>query len=179
MWFETYWSTVLRQKKWIDTGYKLSVGDICLIADLLNTYGYPTLARISDIENDSYGEPRYFKLEYRKRPEAKVTTIKRTAQSLILVLECQDQSQGQGPSQLPARSSAGAGVEESESAAATHQVGDHLDMPVYHTAAGQDLNNIDHLNYVQMENIGDSLQKKKLKVKYETGLDKIRNMKKS
>ena len=52
-------------------------------------------------------------------------------------------------------------------------------MPVYHTAAGQDLNNIDHLNYVQLENIGDSLQKKKLNVKYETGLDLIKNMKKS
>ena len=179
LWFETYWSTVLRQKKWIDTEYKLSVGDICLIADLLNTYGYPTLARVSDIENDSYGVPRYFKLEYRKRPEAKVTTVKRTAQSLILVLECQDQSQGQGHSQLPAGSSTDAGVEESESAAATYQAGGHLDMPVYHTAAGQDLNNIDHLNYVQLENIGDSLQKKKLKVKYETGLDLIKNMKKS
>ena len=172
---------MLRQKKWIDTGYKLSVGDICLIADLLNTYGYPTLARVSDMENDSFGEPRYFKLEYRKRPGAKVTTIKRTAQSLILVLECQDQSQGQRPSQLPAGSPSGAGVEESESADATHQVDDHLDMPVaHHTAGGgQDLNNIDHLNYVQMENIGDNLHKKKLKVKYEAGLDKIRNMKKS
>ena len=98
---------------------------------------------------------------------------------MILVLECQDQSQGQGHSQPPAGSSAGAGVEESESAADTHQVVDHLDVPVYQTAAGQNLNSIDHLNYIQLGNIGASLQKKKLKGKYESGLDQIKNMKKS
>ena len=169
LWFETYWSTVVRQKKWINTDYKLSIGDICLIADLLNSYGYPTLALVHDIENDSYETARYYTMMYRKKPGVKPSTVKRTAQSLILVQE------GQGQPQLPADG----GAEESESAATTQQAADHLDTPVWHTTAGQTFDTgIDHLKYVQLENISDSMQRKKLKVRFDTGLNQIKNMKK-
>ena len=84
-WDNLYKSSVLQQKKWMNTNHNLEVDDVVLIIDLKNKLNYPKHGKISRIETDHTGTERYFHIEYKigKRTHS----VKRTAQSLVLILK--------------------------------------------------------------------------------------------
>ena len=120
-WFSLYHHTVLAQSKWMtSTSLSLKEGSIVLINDLLTPLYYPVLGRISKIEEDSTGIPRYFTVEYKRmkvdnsarRPDEKYSytkkyfSVRRPASSLLLLLtpeddQCSDNEETQA---LPADS---------------------------------------------------------------------------
>ena len=84
-WDNLYKSSVLQQKKWMDTNHDLEKDDIVLITDLKNKLNYPKHGKISNIEMDHTGTDRYYIIQYKigKRTQS----VKRTAQSLVLILK--------------------------------------------------------------------------------------------
>jgi hypothetical protein len=84
-WENLYKSSILQQKKWMQTNHDLEKDDIVLITDLKNKLNYPKHGKISNIEMDHTGTDRYFHIEYKigKRTQS----VKRTAQSLVLILK--------------------------------------------------------------------------------------------
>ena len=66
------------------------VGDIVLITDLMTTLNYPMIGRITKGEKDTMGTERYFQVEYKKNKRV-FSTVKRTAQSLCVVMKKDEQ----------------------------------------------------------------------------------------
>ena len=73
--------------------HTLEVGDLVLITDLLGHLNYPRHGKITAVEPDSMGIIRYFHIEY--KTGKKTLSVKRTAQSLILVLKKLEDEQAQ------------------------------------------------------------------------------------
>ena len=69
------------------------VGDIVLIVDLLTKLGYPRLGRIAKVEKDTMGTERYYHVTYKKNKRV-FATVKRTAQSLCMIMK-NDEQEGQ------------------------------------------------------------------------------------
>ena len=84
-WVQLYQSCILRQKKWMESNHSLATGDLVLITDLLGKLNDPRHGVIAAVEPDSVGVERYFIVEY--KTGSKTMTVKRTAQSLVLVLK--------------------------------------------------------------------------------------------
>ena len=84
---------VLRQKKWMSSNHVLAVGDLVLITDLLGHHNYPRHGRITALESDSMNITRYFFIEYKQGK--KTMSVRRTAQSLTLVLQKHEDEQAQ------------------------------------------------------------------------------------
>lgn len=94
-WFEMYYRSVLQQKKWKDLNTSLDEGDLVLIMDMKNEFGYPHIARIVFVKDDTGKIPRYYYCQH-KTPKGTLRTVIRTAQSLCLVLkESENQSADQ------------------------------------------------------------------------------------
>ena len=92
-WEQLYMSCVLRQKKWMTSNHTLEVGDLVLITDLLGHLNYPRHGKITAVEPDSTGIIRYFHIEYKNGK--RTSSVKRTAQSLTLVLKKLEDEQAQ------------------------------------------------------------------------------------
>ena len=61
-----------------------------LITDLLTKLGYPRLGRIAKIDEDSMGTSRYYHVTYKKNKRV-FATVKRTAQSLCMIMKKSEQ----------------------------------------------------------------------------------------
>ena len=86
-WDSLYKSSVLQQKKWMDSNHQLEEQDLVLILDLQTHLNYPRVGRISEIEMDSAGVERYFTVSYKDNNKKKEKSVKRCAQSLVLLLK--------------------------------------------------------------------------------------------
>ena len=64
-WDCLYKSTILKQKKWMQSNHNIEKGDLVLITDLLGKLNNPQHGRISKIEKDNAGVERYFTVEYK------------------------------------------------------------------------------------------------------------------
>ena len=71
--------------------HDLTEGDLVLNTDLLGKWNYPRHGKVSKIEKDNAGVERYFTVEY--KIENRVQSVKRTAQSLVLVLKQAEDAQ--------------------------------------------------------------------------------------
>ena len=69
----------------MSSNHALEIGDLVLITDLLGHLNYPRHGKITAIEPDSTGINRYFHVQYKSGK--KTLSVKRTAQSLTLVLK--------------------------------------------------------------------------------------------
>ena len=87
-WFEFYYRSILTQKKWIDRNAIFELNDLVLILDHKNQFGYPQIAKIVYIKQDSNGVDRYFSCSYKQNNVIK--TLIRTQQSLSLILKNSD-----------------------------------------------------------------------------------------
>ena len=92
-WDQLYLSCVLRQKKWMESNHTLEIGDLVLITDLLGHHNYPRHGKITAVEPDTMGITRYFHIEYKNGK--KTMSVKRTAQSLTIVLKKLEDEQAQ------------------------------------------------------------------------------------
>ena len=92
-WDQLYLSCVLRQKKWMESNHTLEIGDLVLITDLLGHHNYPRHGKITATEPDTMGTTRYFIISYKNNK--KTMSVKRTAQSLTLVLKRREDEQAQ------------------------------------------------------------------------------------
>ena len=86
-WDSLYRSSVLQQKKWMTSNHELEEQDLVLILDLKNHLNYPRVGQISGIETDSAGVERYFNVTYKDGNKQKDKSVKRCAQSLVLLLK--------------------------------------------------------------------------------------------
>ena len=59
-WKKIYLTSILRQKKWLDTNHSLQVGDVAMVNDPVNPQGYPRFAKIKDVQKDTSNIDRYF-----------------------------------------------------------------------------------------------------------------------
>ena len=91
-WRDLYHGCILRQQKWRSSTHNLQRGDIVLIMDLKNQIGYPVCATVDQVEQDTSGQDRYFLLKYKIR--STWHSVKRTAQSLCIVLTKAEQEEG-------------------------------------------------------------------------------------
>ena len=66
----------MQQKKWIESNHTLAIGDLVLITDLLGHLNYPRHGKITTVESDTM-----------YKNGKKTLSVKRTAQSLTLVLK--------------------------------------------------------------------------------------------
>ena len=89
-WNVLYKLSLLKQGKWFTSNHTLEVEDIVLITDLLTKLGYPRLGRIAKIEEDSMGTSRYYHVTYKKNKRV-FATVKRTAQSLCMIMKRDEQ----------------------------------------------------------------------------------------
>ena len=64
-----------------------------LILDLKNKIGYPVCAIIDSIEKDSSGIDRYYNMKYKTSNRNTWSSVKRTAQSLCIILTKEEQQQ--------------------------------------------------------------------------------------
>ena len=80
-------------KKWMESNHTLAIGDLVLITDLLGHLNYPRHGKITAVEPDTMGITRYFHIEYKNGK--KTLSVKRTAQSLTLVLKKLEDEQAQ------------------------------------------------------------------------------------
>ena len=92
-WDQLYQFCILRQKKWMESNHSLATGNLVLITDLLGKLNYPRHGVIAAVEPDSVGVERYFIIEY--KAGNKTMTVKRTAQSLVLVLKKSENEQAE------------------------------------------------------------------------------------
>ena len=86
-WDCLYKSSVLQQKKWMASNHELEEEDLVLILDLKNHLNYPRIGRISKIDTDSAGVERYFHVTYKDGNKKRDKSVKRSAQSLVLLLK--------------------------------------------------------------------------------------------
>ena len=84
-WKKLYLTSILRQKKWLETNHSLQVGDVVMLNNLLSPQGYPRFAKIKEVPKHTSNMDRYFLCEYRVTKSMK--TVLRPAQSLTLILE--------------------------------------------------------------------------------------------
>ena len=84
-WDCLYKTCILQQKKWMTSNHDLEKDDLVLVLDLKNNLNYPKTGRIKDVEADHSGINRYFHVEY--KIGKRVQSVKRTAQSLVLLLK--------------------------------------------------------------------------------------------
>ena len=88
-WNVLYKLSILKQGKWFSSNHNLAIGDIVLITDLMTKLGYPRLGRIAKVEKDTMGTERYYHVSYKKNKG--FATIKRTAQSLCMIMKRDEQ----------------------------------------------------------------------------------------
>ena len=86
-WDCLYKSSVLQQKKWMASNHELKEEDLVLILDLKNHLNYPRIGRISKMDTDSAGVERYFHVTYKDGNKKRDKSVKRSAQSLVLLLK--------------------------------------------------------------------------------------------
>jgi hypothetical protein len=86
-WDCLYRMSVLQQKKWMISNHDLEKDDLVLIQDLTNKLNYPRTGKISAIEEDGSGIERYYHVTYKDENKKKDKTVKRSAQSLVLLLK--------------------------------------------------------------------------------------------
>ena len=90
-WKQLYHTTILRQKKWLESNHELATDDLVLILDLKTSLNYPVAGRIAKVEQDSSGLDRYFWVSYKQGKTC--STVKRPAQSLTLILTKKEQDE--------------------------------------------------------------------------------------
>ena len=85
-WEELYLLTITQQSKWFKSNHELGEGDIVFIRDMKTERGTPRLARIVRVDLDSQGTDRYYDCQYQVRDGGNYKVVRRTAQSLCLLL---------------------------------------------------------------------------------------------
>ena len=89
-WSKVYKLSILKQGKWFNANHTLIIGDIVLITDLMMKLNYYKIGRITKVEKDIMGVERYYIVEYKKNKRV-FSTVKRTAQSLCVVMRKDEQ----------------------------------------------------------------------------------------
>ena len=69
------------------SNHELEEQDLVLILDLKNHLNYPRVGQISKIETDNAGVERYFHVTNKDGNKKKDKSVKRSAQSLVLLLK--------------------------------------------------------------------------------------------
>ena len=75
------------------SNHELEEQDWVLILDLKNHLNYPRVGRISKIDTDNAGVERYFHVTYKDGNKKKDKSVKRSAQSLVLLLKKSEDDQ--------------------------------------------------------------------------------------
>jgi hypothetical protein len=75
------------------SNHELEEEDLVLILDLKNHLNYPRIGRISKIDTDSAGVERYFHVTYKDGNKKRDKSVKRFAQSLVLLLKKSEDDQ--------------------------------------------------------------------------------------
>ena len=87
-WDCLYKLSLLQQKKWMNSNHEL-----VLILDLKNHLNYSRIGRISKIDTDNAGIERYFHVTYKDGNKKRDKSVKRSAQSLMLLLKKSEDDQ--------------------------------------------------------------------------------------
>ena len=84
-WKDLYFDMLYTQKKWMSS-HTIHKDSLVLILDLVNSFGFPSLGKIVEIENDKDGKPRIYIVEHKTKTQQR-RSLRRTAHSLSLILE--------------------------------------------------------------------------------------------
>ena len=89
-WLELYQRSILAQKKWTEHHNNIEENDLVLILDMVNEFGYPSIAKVVLTRDDSSGTVRYYSVSHKTKKGKDLSTIVRTSQSLVLVLKAKE-----------------------------------------------------------------------------------------
>ena len=87
-WKSLYFDMLFTQKKWT-TSSKILENSLVIILDLVNSFGFPSLGKVIEIENDKDGKPRIYVVQHKTKTQ-QTRNLRRTAHSLSLILEGED-----------------------------------------------------------------------------------------